>query len=44
MRDVAEDPREDLADRGAGVAPPVLGECSARIAEQFREDGAFQKS
>ena len=41
MRDAAEDPREDHADRGTGRPPPVLGECSARIAEQLREDGAL---
>ena len=28
------------ADRGAAPVP-TLGECSARIAEQFREDGAL---
>jgi EAL domain-containing protein (putative c-di-GMP-specific phosphodiesterase class I) len=29
------------AGRLVGAPPPALGECSARIAEQFREDGAL---
>jgi EAL domain-containing protein (putative c-di-GMP-specific phosphodiesterase class I) len=41
MRDDAEARRRDGADRGTGSAPPALGECSARIAEQFREDGGL---
>src|SRR5262245_21100358 len=28
------------AGRPVGAPPPALGECSARIAEQFREDAA----
>ena len=28
-------------DRGPAAPPRALGECSARIAEQFREDGAL---
>jgi EAL domain-containing protein (putative c-di-GMP-specific phosphodiesterase class I) len=39
MRDDASPPR--AADRGAGAPPPALGECGARIAEQFREDGGL---
>jgi EAL domain-containing protein (putative c-di-GMP-specific phosphodiesterase class I) len=39
MRDDASPPR--AADRGAGAPPASLGECSARIAEQFREDGGL---